>query len=109
MPSLQPKIGDVWWAKTLWEDSADERPWVIIDIPSPGLFGCFPISGKNYSNEGFEINPQNPDAASTHLKKICYVHYFTIYDLTLNEFTRECGCLSEILLENLLNESGISK
>ncbi len=83
------------------------RPWLIVDFRDPGLVGCFPICSECYSGSYFEVKEEHQDFLSTGLKKSCFIHDETIYELSTDEIRKRRGELAGKLLTSFLEYSGL--
>lgn len=102
-----PSPFEIYLAKKTWNGCEDERPWIIIEVLSPDLFSCFPISGACYQGDCFYIDPSKPDAQSTKLKKPCFIHFGTFVELIPANLIKFRGKLNPPLLEEFLKDAGL--
>jgi len=101
------KLFDIYDAQVLWAGCPDRRPWIIVEAPTSGRAGCFPISGQDYQGTHFFISSNDPDFPATGLKKSCYIHDDQIIHIPVNLFIKWRGYLQGALLASFRKQSGI--
>jgi len=89
---------------------ADERPWLIFDSRQDNIFGCFPISTKNYRDEpAVWLDPDHADFQATGLNRGCYILVERIMELGGDELRRYRGILTNDLLGAFYDASGYER
>ena len=91
-----------------WNGCADTRPWIIVELRSVGLFGCFPIASHCYSGNCFPLdNDGGADFLRTGLSKSCFIHDTHVIEVPADRFGRFRGLLQGQLLIEFLEFSGL--
>jgi hypothetical protein len=101
---------EIVWAKALWLQCADERPWLLVDVRKGGEeYGAFPISTKFYRSGGpyYIIDDKHPDFPATGLKVQSYLFYESIIEIGDDEIRRSIGRLVGSLLADVKEASGL--
>jgi hypothetical protein len=97
---------DIFNAIHLWNGCPDPRPWVIVELRGPGLYGCIPLSGECYAGDCFAIDQNHPDFPATGLKKTSHAHDSHIHELLFAEFGRRRGQIENDLLKEFRDFTG---
>lgn len=101
---------EIVWAKLLWRDCPDERPWLLIDVRKGGeTYGAFPISGKLYQSGGacMIVPADHADFPDTGLTERSHIYYDSTIEVGDDEIRRASGRLTGELLENLKLTAGL--
>ena len=99
---------DIYNAQTQWNGCSDVRPWLIVEIGSAELLGCFPIASQCYGGNCFPIECGDPDFAASGLSKSCFIHDSHIIEISAGQIGRYCGRLQRQLLADFLEFSGLT-
>src|SRR5689334_20308273 len=94
-------------AEVTWNGCADMRPWLIVELRSAELVGCFPVASQCYDGTCFPIDSDHPDFAATGLTKSCFIHDTHIIEVSIARIARHRGCLQGQLLADFMEFSGL--
>jgi hypothetical protein len=98
---------DIHNAEAQWHGCSDVRPWLIVEIRSADVVGCFPIASQCYDGNGFPIDSNNADFAATGLTRSCFVHDTHIIEIPVARIGCRRGRLQGQLLKDFLDFSGL--
>jgi hypothetical protein len=98
---------EIYNAEVQWHGCADMRPWLIVEIRSPGVLGCFPIASQCYDGNCFPIDSEGADFTATGLTKSCFIHDTHIIEIPVAQLRRYRGRLEGQLLADFLDFSGL--
>jgi hypothetical protein len=101
---------EIVWAKAVWLQCADERPWLLVDVRKAGEeYGAFPISTKFYRSGGpcYIIDDKHPDFPATGLRLRSYLYYESIIEIGDDEIRRPMGRMVGSLLVAAKEASGL--
>lgn len=101
---------EIVWAKAVWLQCADERPWLLVDVRKGGEeYGAFPISTKCHRSGGpyYIIEVKHPDFPATGLKVQSYLFYESIIEIADDEIRRPIGRMVGGLLAAAREASGL--
>jgi len=99
---------EIFLAEFEWKGCKDTRPWLVIEKTEEEHFNCFPISGQDYDNAAFRLDPADPDFPATGLTKMCYIHDEKLYSLPPSSFKDHKGTLRGDLLARFLDFAGLN-
>ena len=91
-----------------WNGCDDIRPWLVVEIRSAQLVGCFPIASQCYGGNCFPINSDDPDFRATGLTKSCFIHDTHIIEVPVTQLLRCRGRLEGQMLTDFLEFSGLA-
>jgi hypothetical protein len=98
---------EIYFASVLWGGCQDERPWVIVDVRPNNRYGCMPLSSHCYRGDCFLLPADHPDFPAAGLKKSCYIHLTTIFELDGARLLRRKGELLGELLTDFRSHAGL--